>query len=210
MKKTNSSVILATLLFLIHIHSASAFSFLFTNQEESTPRVERFVSSLFQSGNKTGAASVGEISTLSFATSTDTIPNAITIQTKQRSQTMAISSETKVRKFGIPANIEDMRVGDKVSVVSSISKTETPRLRARVVSILSQANEIKSKPDVIEIETASSTEGKNEVKSASTTEELISKDKNEEVGAEEKEIVKEGKVEEKPLPKAEALRKIVK
>ena len=210
MKRTNHSIILVTLLFVIHTHSASAFSFLFTNQDESAPRVERFISSLFQSGSKTGAASVGEISALSFATSTDTVPNAMTIQTKQRSQTMAISSDTKVRKFGIPANIEDMRVGDKVSVVSSVSKTETPRLRARVISILSQAPETKSKLVVTETETASSTEVKSEAKTASTTDEIASKDKTIESERVEKEMAKEEKAEDKPLPKAEVLRKIVK
>ena len=131
----------------------------------------------------------------------------MTIQTKQKSQVVAISSETKVRKFGIPTSMEEVRVGDKVSIVSSISKTESPRLRARVISILSQGPEPKAKqaPD---LEIASSTE----VKSASTTEDGTQKEVAidvEKPEKPEKDSVKDEKTEEKILLKSEPLKKVL-
>ncbi len=205
MKKSYFSFIGAMLiLFSLQAEAVSAFLPLFTTQEEGSTRVERFISSLFQTGNKTGASLVGEVSLLSFSTTTDTVPNSMTIQTKQRSQVVAISSETKVRKFGIPTSMEDVRVGDKVSIVSSISKTESPRLRARVISILSQGPEPKAKP-LPELEIASSTE----VKSASTTEDGAQKEVAVDVEKPEKDSVKDEKTEEKILLKTDVTKKVL-
>lgn len=141
MKKTTlTSLATFVLAYGLFASQASAFSLSFGNDDQGL-FFEKFVSSLFQNSNKIGAALIGEVTSVDISSST----SFFTLSSKQKVYSIAISADTKVRKLGIPGEIEDIKAGDKVSVVSSVSKTETPKLRARVVSILSQAGEGKYK-----------------------------------------------------------------
>ncbi len=139
-KSTLTSLVTFGLAYVLLSSSASAFSLSF-GAEDQSPFFEKFVSSLFQNSNKIGAALIGEVTSIDISTSS----NVFTLSSKQKLYSIGISSETKVRKLGIPAELADIKAGDKVSVVSSVSKTETPKLRAKVISILSQAGESKYK-----------------------------------------------------------------
>ncbi len=141
MKKTTlTSLATFALAYSLFVSQASAFSLSFVNEDQGL-FFEKFVSALFQNSNKIGAALIGEVTSVDASTST----SVFTLLSKQKMYTIGISADTKVRKLGIPAEIEDIKAGDKVSVVSSVSKTEFPKLRAKVVTILSQAGETKYK-----------------------------------------------------------------
>jgi hypothetical protein len=123
--------------------SASAFSFDFPSFEEKSPVVEKFVDALFQ-GNRLGAALVGEVTSLSTST------GIMNLSAKQKIYTILVSpAETKVRKYGLPEHFDAVKAGDKVSVVSSVSKNEKDKtkLKAKIINILSQENESKYRVD---------------------------------------------------------------
>ena len=163
--------------------SASALSFSFGSEGDTSP-FSKMVSSLFATG-KTGAALVGEIS--------DIATTSFKLTTKQKEYTIVYSPETKVRKLGLPAKMSDVHEGDKVSVVSALTKSDpknnNSKLRAKIVSILSQDGEGKynkkdeeKKDEGKESENASSTEMRDgEKENASSSKEMIlEKEKKEE------------------------------
>ncbi len=132
------SIALGMMLTFSTIHSASAFSFNFSAFEEKNSTVEKFVGALFQGNNRLGAALIGEVTSISTTT------GSMNLLSKQKNYTIGISPvETKVRKFGIPSTLEEVKAGDKVSVVSSVLKDETIKLKAKIISILSQENQSK-------------------------------------------------------------------
>ena len=192
MKKTTlTSLATFSLAYTLFATQASAFSLSFGSEDQG-PFFEKFVSSLFQNTSKSGAALIGEVTSVDISTST----SSFTLSSKQKLYSIGFSPETKVRKLGIPADLEDLKAGDKVSVVSSLSKTETPKLRAKVISILSQAGEGKYKAATTTETVATSTE-------ATSTQVVLpfekEKDEIPQKDAKEGKEVKEGK-EAKELP----------
>lgn len=171
------AIVVLTLSLSLAVSSASALSFRF-GEEGDNSALGKIVSTLFATG-KTGVALVGEVSDIATTT--------FTLTSKQKTYTITYTGETKVRKLGLPAKMSDVHEGDKVSVVSTVTKPEAKttqtKLRAKVVSILSQEGEKKDdKKDKDEDkENASSSESKDDEKlNASSSKDIFEKEKREE------------------------------
>lgn len=175
------AILLGTFLFTLSCNSASAFSFRIDALDEKSSFFEKFIDSLFQNNGKSGTALIGDVSRISSTT--------LSLFSQERTYVIGLSKDTKVRKATIPTNLSEIKEGDKVSVVSSIStiKGENGKLKAKIISILSQENEKKvndKKDDDTKI--ASSTEVKGDFdKIASSSEIVQAKDVKETKGAEE-------------------------
>lgn len=149
MKKTTFTTLISLSLvsFAISAPSASAFSFKLeaAPEAEKSGMIERFIDTLFQNTSKTGAALFGEVESVSTST--------LSLSVKQKLYSLIVSDETKVRKLGnVPGVIEDVKEGDKVSVVSTPVKGEPGKLRAKIVKIISIDDRKEEKKEEIKDE----------------------------------------------------------